>query len=154
MSFVDITLEQNERTYFDIDFENSDLKTTQGFATALKISLMAERRASVSEIPAPEKRRGWWGNEAAGFGEFEIGSKLWLLNQARTTQLTLNNAITFSNNGLQWFIDDNYLDKVQVRTAYDQTKALLLHVDLIRGQDIVFSIGFKLWQNTFEELFN
>lgn len=152
MAFVDILLEKNTDGYYDIAFDNGDLKSTEGFTSALLMSIFCERRATPSEVATPEKRRGWWGNSFLGFTDFEIGSKLWLLSQARADQVSLNNSITYANNALDWLIEDKYIDKVNVSAEYDEQNRLLLAIQLLIGQDIVLNKGFRLWQNTIEEL--
>lgn len=151
MAFVDILMEK-DNGFYDLAFDNGDLKSTQGFTSALLMSIFCERRATPSEVATPEKRRGWWGNAFLGFTDFEIGSKLWLLSQARADQVTLNNSITFSTNALDWLIDDKYIDKANITAEYDEQNVLLLAIQLLIGQDIVLNKGFKLWQNTIEEL--
>lgn len=151
MAFVDILMEK-DNGFYDLAFDNGDLKSTQGFTSSLLMSIFCERRATPSEVAPPEKRRGWWGNAFLGFTDFEIGSKLWLLSQARADQVTLNNSITFSTNALDWLIDDKYIDKINITAEYNEQNILLLAIQLLIGQDIVLNIGFKLWQNTIEEL--
>ena len=151
MDFVDIRLANDGKSFIDISFENGDIKTIQGFETALMMSIYGEKRAASSEIPSPQFRRGWWGNEALDFDDYEIGSKLWLLSQARETQNTLNNAKTYVLDSLQWMIDDGFLDSVEVKAQYGtdgSDRFMLISVDLIRFQNSVLSRGFKIWQNT------
>lgn len=152
MSFVDILLEKTEAGFYDLAFDNGDLLATQGFTSALLMSILCERRATPSEVAQPEKRRGWWGNAFLGFTDFEIGSKLWLLSQARANQVTLNNSITYTNNALEWFAQDKYIDKANVTAEYNAQNVLLLYIQFIIGQDIVLNKGFRLWDNTIEEL--
>lgn len=152
MSFVDILLEKTTEGYYDLQFDNGDLLSTQGFTSALLMSIFCERRATPSEVAQPEKRRGWWGNAFLGFTDFEIGSKIWLLSQARANQNTLNNWITYINNAIEWFIDDKYLDKINVTAEYDINNALISNIDLIIGNDIILNLGLRLWNNTIEEL--
>lgn len=157
MSFVDITLKKTDtRTYYDLDIVSGDLQTTEGFESALNMSILCERRASASEVPSPVNRRGWLGNEALDVADFEIGSKLWLLSQARANNVTRGNAVTYTKDATQWFIDDNDLDKINVSAQFGETFGvngvpLELGIDLIRSQDIVLSKNYKLWDNTIEE---
>lgn len=152
MAFVDVTLKKENRTFYDLDFVDGDLAKTDGFGSALKMSILCERRAEASEVPSPSKRRGWWGNEALDIANFEIGSKLWLLNQARSTNVTLNRAVTYSQDATQWFVDDTYLDKVLVSSEYSDDTTMNISINLIRGQDKVLSMGFRIWENTLQEL--
>jgi phage gp46-like protein len=154
MAFVDFTLDKGDRTYHDLDIVDGDFKTTDGYSTSLLMTVMCERRASESEVPKPSKRRGWFGNEFAGFDNFEIGSKLWLLSQARADELSLNNAVTYVEEASQWYVDDNLLDKVEVTGTYIDLITLELDVKFFKSQDLVFQKGFTLWENTLSELEN
>lgn len=151
MEFTDILLSKIGRDFYDIDFESGDIKTTDGFDMALLMSVLGEKRASSSEVPAPERRRGWWGNEALDFDDYEFGSKLWLVSQERRTIQTLNNSVTYVRDSLQWMIDDDFLDNVLVSAQYSSisgNSVLEIQVDLIRSQNSVLSKGVKIWQNT------
>lgn len=151
MANIDIKLDRTEEGYWDISFVNGDFKKTDGFDTAINITLMCERRAVASEVPKPELRRGWWGNFLLLYDKFEIGSKLWLLSQARSTQETLNNSITYMEDAFRWFIDDGYLEKININAEYqelDKTK-LVIRIDFIRSQNIVESKYYSVWDNTF-----
>ena len=151
MPFVDIELKQNENGIFDFSFSDGDFNIVEGFEMALLMSVLCEQRAESSEVAAPEMRRGWWGNEAQNFEEYNIGSKLWLLYQARSTTDTLNNALTFVRDGLNWFIEDSFLSEVNVTAEYrriDTQRVLDMNVDLVRFQNSVASKGFRIWQNT------
>jgi len=98
---VDIKL-NDDKGYWDIDFDSQgDFVLEDGFDTAILMSLMCNKRANEAEVEAPQYRRGWWGNETSDFDNFEIGSKLWLLSQARATQNTLNRAIRYTQDALQ-----------------------------------------------------
>lgn len=139
------------KNYYDFTIVNHKLNTTQGFDQALLMSILCEKRASSSEVSAPEKRRGWWGNEVLGFGNYNIGSKLWLLFQARANQDTLNNAITYTRDGLQWLINDGYVIDINVSAEYNivnTQRVLDITIVLIRSKDSVETRGFRLWQNT------
>ena len=155
MAFVDIDLRKDDKEYYDIYFdENGDLGKTEGFNTALKMSLLCEKRASASESPVLENRRGWWGNAYLGVDNYELGSKLWLLYQSRATQNTLNNSITFSDDGLRWLVEDGYLDKIIVNAEYNSNYDLIQRIDLIRSNNVVQSLSYSIWDNTILELSN
>ena len=151
-SVIDISVRQLERPdiglLFDIDLdEQGDLLTEESFDTALKMSFFCERRASAAEEPIPEKRRGWIGNEANDVQGFEIGSKLWLLFQSRLDLNTLNEAVDYTNQGLQWFIDDKLLKSFEIR-GRRTVNELILEITLFRFNNRVDSRLFKIWNNT------
>ena len=146
--FVDIDLNK-DAGYYDLSFTNGDFTKVAGFDTAILMSHMAERRASVSEIKPPQNRRGWWGNEANGFDNFEDGSKLWLLQQARATQKTLNDSRTYTQEALQWFVDDDHLNSIRVTAEYDSDMRLIINEEYVRKDNQVFSRSYNIWENTF-----
>lgn len=151
MEFIDIEMSQNSQGILDISFEDGDIKSVSGFESALLLSILVEKRATASEIGAPQFRRGWWGNEALGFDDYEMGSKLWLLSQHRRNTQGLNQAITFARDSLQWLLDDNLIDEIRVSANYgtgEERDVLNLNIDLLRSQNSVLSRGFKIWQNT------
>jgi phage gp46-like protein len=124
---------------------DGDILTDDFFDTALLMSLFCERRATADEMPQSELRRGWIGNEETP--DFEIGSKLWLYEQARATLTTFRGIETVVLNGLQWFIDDglivNNLAKVSLNNG-----AITLETISERFGSTVDKRFFKLWDNT------
>ena len=136
---------------YDINFIDGDFEKEDGFDTAILISFLAERRASESEVLEPQHRRGWVGNEINGFDNFEYGSKLWLLYQARATQSTLNNAITYVNDAFQWMIEDGYVQNIIVTAEYDENLDLIINIQFVRNNDATITRSFNLWNATFTD---
>jgi phage gp46-like protein len=136
--------------YFDFDIAtNGDFVTTQGLDTALLMSIYVDKRAEPSEVPAPSMRRGWWGNLVGNYVNYQIGSKLWLLIQARKDNVTLNLAKTYTYDCLQWLIEDQLATRIEV-SDYFLNDALLLKINIYKGQSIIFSNAYTLWNNTKE----
>ncbi len=143
---IDIALEQSNEIFdIAIDPNTGDFQLVDGFETALTMSLFCERRADASEIPTAELRRGWWGNEVGPEG-FEIGSKLWLLDQARKIQRTLNDAIDFARDGTQWLIEDDHLVSIDISSEFNS--GLNLNLILNRSNSATESKSYELWENT------
>lgn len=141
------TVDELGETY-DISFANGDFELVDNFDTAIDMSLFCERRADRSEVPTPERRRGWWGNELSRVAGFQIGSKLWLLAQARRTQETLNKAISYAQESLQWLIEDNLAEQVVVTGEYLDDVGIRLYITIYRSQSIVESRYYDLWTET------
>lgn len=138
--------------YYDISLNNEgDLTGVSGFDTAILMSFLCERRADISEVEAPQYRRGWWGNTLSLVPGFEMGSKNWLLYQARLTTDAANRAITYNQDAFQWFVQDGYLDRVDVSSNITNS-GLIININLIRGNDVVNSLAFVLWNNTVTQL--
>ena len=146
---VDILLNVNPAIGFYDTSLNSQgqLTGTQGFDTALLMSLLCEQRATVSQIPLPQYRRGWWGNTLSSYPNFQIGSLLWLYYQARNNVDTANGITTAIENAFAWFIQDGYLTNVVVNTLQTDFGATVT-IELINNNIVVNSISFNLWENT------
>jgi phage gp46-like protein len=148
MSNIDLALIQDANGQFDIgiDPDTGDFLLTDGFDTALVMSLFCERRADESEVPTAELRRGWWGNTVGPEG-FEIGSKLWLLDQSRKIQATLNRAEDYTREALQWFIDDGHLVSFDVSAIFS-SNGITLNIKLNRSNSATESRSYQIWENT------
>lgn len=146
---TDMKMRINDKGYYDIILgDNGDVETVEGFDTAIQMSIFCERRASESEVPRPQKRRGWWGNEASEIEGFEIGSKNWLLSQARLNQDTLNKSIDFNQQALEWFVEDVLLSRVNVTGEIKHGK-IIDNIVLYEGNEVVKNIPLDLWARTF-----
>ena len=145
---IDIALIPDETGIYDIAFENGDFQLVNSFDTSLIISLFADARATASQVPQSQLRRGWWGNQFdKDYPLFEMGSKLWLLYQARNTQNTLNNAIDFARNSLQWLVTNNHAEKVTVTGAITTT-GITLTIVIDRGSSVIETRYYDLWNNS------
>lgn len=144
---IDIELTLNNQNIYDIDFTNGDFSMTEGFDTALIMSVFCEKRANNSEVPAPQFQRGWWGNLYNDVINYEQGSKIWLLYQARLTQDNLNRAIAYLQDCLQWLIDDEFADRISCDGDF-VLNGISLFGKIYRNQDIVGSFSYELWQGT------
>lgn len=145
---IDIQLLQQDGTgEFVISLENGDFKTIDSFDTSISIALFGDARADSSEVPAVERRRGWWGNNFGEDPEFQLGSKLWLLNQNRRTQETLNKAITIAQSALQWLVDDGHAKNVEVSGAFTEN-GIGLTITIFRGSAVTETRFFDLWNNS------
>lgn len=146
---IDLVLAKDETTGLqDISITDGDFTSLDSFDTSIKVSLFADERADSSEVQAAEKRRGWWGNQ---FNDddisFQLGSKLWLLDQARLTQDTLNSAIDISKNALQWLIDDGHANDVVV-TGEFAPEGIRITVTIFRDQARTETRYYDLWENS------
>lgn len=146
---IDIAIQQDPVTgKFYTDLSNGDFLTNNSFDTSLLISLFGDKRADPSEVPAVQNRRGWWGNPFnTDDEEFELGSKLWLLDQARATPATLNRAITYAQEALQWLVDDGHAQRIDVSGNLSQNN-IQLSVTILRDSGVTETRYYDLWENT------
>ncbi len=142
---TDIRIEQSPGGAFDfIIDENGDLGNGDFFDSSLIYSLYGERRASASEVPTSENRRGWIGNEGS---DYENGSKIWLYEQARITRSNLNGIQAEALASLQWLVDDGFLASITA-TAVISNGGVALNIELFRFNSIVDRRFYQLWENT------
>ena len=138
--------------YFDITVdENGDIEKEDGFDTNIIMSLFCERRATVDEVVDPISRRGWWGNTLSDTPGFEIGSKLWLLDQSKLTQGNVNLSSQYAEQALKWLIDGDFVRSVVVSStpAYIASSPnITLKIDLIRLDNEVEYKYFNIWEAT------
>lgn len=128
---------------FSID-DNGDIETAAFFDTSILYSIFGERRASADEIVDPQRRRGWIGNDA----DFENGSKIWLLRQARLTRDILNRLEDEVEKALQWLVDDGFAVSLGDITATVSGGRVHLDVTIFRSRDNVIRRSFDLWEAT------
>lgn len=130
---------------FDFTLDSTgDILTEDFFDTSILMSLFTDRRASASEVPISQNRRGWIGNE---FFEdnFEIGSKLWLFDQSVLNQDVTNSIQDAAKTALEWLVDDGYAIRIDVRVIKGNT-SVTLEVDIFRSNSKVEHRFYDLWQ--------
>jgi phage gp46-like protein len=138
---AEAVLHNGEEAYdFRID-SNGDIETADQLDTALLMSLFCEARASASEMQPPELRRGWIGNLATP--GVEIGSKIWLYEQARLTRSTLNGIVAEARSALAWMIEDDIALKIEADMTLDG-----LAIILTRPNSEVLTRFYRLWEGT------
>lgn len=143
----DAVLERNVDGIYDININaEGDIETDAFFDTALIMSILCERRAEASEMPVSQLRRGWIGNESTP--GFEIGSKIWLYEQARLNKTTLNGIKSEAFNALSWLTEDNFLVSYDVQAVLNENNNITLLITLERSNSEVDNKVFTLWENS------
>jgi len=146
--YTDVALTDTGLGYYDISIgSDGDIVKTDSFDTAILLSLFgSDRRATETEVPNAYQRRGWIGDINR---PVELGSKLWLIYQARLTISTLNIAKDYISQALQWLVDFGYLKSFSVSVERDiEAGSLSAFIQLIRLDDSVESRNYVLWTNT------
>jgi len=138
----DVILDSN----YDIQIaSNGDILTEDFFDTAILMSIFCERRAEPSEVPQSERRRGWIGNESTP--GFEIGSKLWLYEQARAKRSVLLGIESAFEDGLQWMIDDKILKSLKIKATLTDGD-IIVEATLEHYSSRVDKRYYNLWSNS------
>ncbi|MES2685735.1 MAG: phage GP46 family protein [Pseudomonadota bacterium] len=95
----------------DVGVLCGDLATGNELSTAVMLSLFTDRRANDDDtLPDGTDPRGWWADAMDGQ---RIGSRLWLLESARSLPETFRLAGEYAEEALQWLVDDGIAKSVQ-----------------------------------------
>ncbi len=144
---TDAVLSRTSSVKWDLTIDaTGDILTADFFDTALLMSIFAEKRASESEVPESRFRRGWIGNESFS-DDFEIGSKVWLFEQARLNRDTLNGITSAAIEGLQWFLNRGFAINLIVDTVLVEG-TITLQIDIFRPNSKVDRRFFSLWDGS------
>jgi len=131
---------------FSLSSGGGDLKRELGLETAVLLSLFTDRRADDSDVFDGEDKRGWWADQL-NQDEYEIGSKLWLLDRSKTTPQTLVKAREYCLEALEWMIDEEVVAAIEVEVERENSilkfKTILYKAD---GKTEVFKFD-DLWRN-------
>lgn len=103
----------------DLTRDGKNLVTDEGLETAVLLSLFTRRRALDSdELPDPGggDQGGWWGDRYSEVEGDLLGSRLWLLARSKSSQDVVNRARVYSEEALQWMVDDGMAKSVEVET--------------------------------------
>ena len=133
----DVKLEQGVNDIFDIPVINSDLATVDGVETAIGVSIYTDARAPSGIVKDAFRRRGWSGNALTSQENYELGSILWTLDQARLKQNTLNTGEDIVRRSLQYMIDDGIADTIDVIMEQTGTRQGTITVVLFKGIEVV-----------------
>jgi phage gp46-like protein len=96
--------------------------------TAVSLSLLTDKRADEHELPFHEVyKRGWWGDCLNTSGN-KIGSKLWLLHRRKFDREAIDLAKNYTTEALDWLIQDEIADEIDVQCEVSDQKILLIDV--------------------------
>ncbi|MCE2688188.1 MAG: phage GP46 family protein [Rickettsiales bacterium] len=125
---IDVSIKQFNYGY-DIDFENGDLAICQDLTTAIYMSIFCEKRADESLIARADLRRGHFTND---FYSVEIGSLFWYYTeQAKVIEENAAELQESIKEGLNWLIDNNYANDVEVSVLIDNNKSNQYNIEII-----------------------
>lgn len=145
---IDIKLTQDEFGAFDLTIVDGDFEGVEGFDTALNLSLFSDARAPENKVALPENRRGWMGDLNSPVPDRLIGSLLWLLNQRRLTQDTLNDAVSFTRDALNWFVVDGIARDVTVTGVIVPRQGIALTIVITTLDGRTDTHYVPLWEAT------
>lgn len=146
---TDIVIEWSaETTTADLFTEGGDLGTGDELESAVIISLFTWGRARTDDrLPDYESRRmGWWGDSFASVEGDRIGSRLWLLRREKLTRDTINRAVGYARESLQWLIDSGVASAVDVQAERRGADGLALLITITRDDRTARTLTFEnIW---------
>ena len=112
---------------FESGILKGDIANDDGLKSAVLYSLFTDRQANEDDVipDGSTDRRGHWADTILAESE---GSRLWLLRREKQTQQTLNRAVAYSKEALQWLIDDGHVTNVDVEAEWARTGLLALGI--------------------------
>lgn len=112
----------------DIALAGADVRAEESLATAILLSLMCDRLAQPHEVDAGTDRRGWWADTYTEPEGDRFGSRLWLLARSKQLTATVQSAIAYAREALQWLVDDGLATAVDVLGFVPRSGWLVLQV--------------------------
>ena len=152
-NYIDILIDYNDDGFLNPSFTSAgDFELDESLDTGIITSLFTEARADESQVTDNKKRSGWVGSEFIDDNEpsFNMGSYIWLLDQARLTQSTINNAIDYAQLSLEWSIDQGYFDTViaeESSTSY-VNGLLTVNLDCIKNNNTITEFETDIVNNS------
>lgn len=113
-----------------IDLQQRPADTLSWLENAVTISLFTDARADADdEIPDDSvDRRGHWADMWLDEGE-SLGSRLWLLKREKVTQGVINKARDYCMEALEWLVDDDHLQAVNVTAERGDLNRINFQID-------------------------
>lgn len=114
---------------------------------AVVISLFTWRRAATDDPLDDDERYGWWGDSYPSSADDRIGSRLWLLRRVKLTADTRRDAEFYAREALQWLIEDQEVDAIEILSEQAGASRLNLRVILTISTGARLEINSnQLWQ--------
>ena len=114
---------------------------------AVVISLFTWRRAATDDPLDDDERYGWWGDSYPSSADDRIGSRLWLLRRVKLTADTRRDAEFYARESLQWLIEDDDVDDIEILSEQAGANRLNLRVILTISSGARLEINSnQLWQ--------
>ncbi len=143
----DILIRANSDGLYDFVIDGNEFASAGGFETAIPVSLFTDARAPAALVAEPQNRRGWIGNLMTAATLRQLGSILWVLDQTRITQETLNVARLAAQDAFQWMIDDGVALGVLIDLTRSSQTGIIITIQVTDTSNVV-SRYQTLWRAT------
>lgn len=142
----DVLIRADSNGLYDLVVDGNVFASAGGFETAIPVSLFTDARAPSALVSEPQNRRGWIVNLLTSSTMRQLGSILWVLDQARVTRETLNTARLAAQDAFQWMLDDGIALSVFVDVAQSRN-GILISIDITDTSNVVNRYQ-TLWRAT------
>ena len=147
MRGIDAVLRELDGGIYDIQIGfDGDIETADSFDTFIIVALLTDARADESEVRDSSRRRGWAGNEHTP--GFQMGSKIWIYEQARLKRSVMNDLEKAAMAALQSLVDEGYAVAIREISVRATESGLYLEISIERTPSRVEKRLYELWQNT------
>lgn len=147
MSDLKLTIQDNN-IGFDLSVLNADLETGSDLETAVYISIFTWARAkSYDDVPDRNNIYGFFGDKLLDDKTHITGSRLYLLKRRKLNQETINDAVIYVEEALNWMLKDAVVSKIEVIPERKGIDELDMIVRLYRNGGVILDKRFdNLWQ--------
>lgn len=104
---------QVDENYADWLKGSGDVLSGDDLQSAIIISLFTDGLARSDDNIDESYSRGWWADLGS---DYNIGSRLWLLNRQKLTVSIAKQAEDYAGEALKWLIDDGVVSYIEVGT--------------------------------------
>jgi phage gp46-like protein len=145
----DVLIQANEEGIYDlvVDEDKQDFASAEGFESAIPVSFFTDARAPSVQVQEAKDRRGFVGNILFADIERELGGLLWILDQSRITNETLNLAKAFAEGSLSWMVEDGLARNITVTVTKESIIAIKIFTNITTIDNIVLRY-VTLWRKT------
>lgn len=100
-----LVIQRNDSTFdLSIDEDNKVFDSVDGMETAIDFQLFVDRRSNADDISKARNRQGWMGDLITKQEGYEVGSLIYLKNQARDTYADKNEVAAYAEDALKYFV--------------------------------------------------
>lgn len=137
--------------YVDFILADRDVERDAGLETAMMITLLTDKQADIEDELPDESgyRGGWFGDAIPVVADYKIGTKLWLLQRAKTISEIPARAKEYLKDGFQWMVDDGIVQAVNIiverRRDLKTTLSFALSFVKPEGQTIFYKFYYN-WE--------
>ena len=142
---MDVKIAQDTFGVYDVEVADGDVAGVEGFDTSIFIALGTDARAPVEKVSRPELRRGWMGDLVS---DHVLGSLLWLVEQRRLTQGTLNEVVDYARQALAYFVSETIAKSITVEGSITPQVGISLTIVITAPDGSEVTRYLPLWRVT------